>query len=292
VILSPIEQSIKEKIEKAGIPLKNWDINIYRGVLTGYNEAFIISGEKREEILSQCQTGKERQETDKIIRPILRGRDIKRYGYEFADLWLINTHNGIKEKGIKPIDIKDYPAIKHHLDQYWDKISTRADRGVTPYNLRNCAYMDDFNKQKIIYPDIMRMPATGTIDKYPYFFLDEGKFFVEATNFIMTGTKCDLIYLFLASDIGFFAFTKFYSGPQFDVTGFRYKKDYLNYLPIPKMSTSDISILQRQLPLIRFNYNEKAQTIIDDVFYVCLGFSNEERKYVSQYKTILQHLKK
>ena len=91
VILSPIEQSIKEKIEKNGIPLKNWDINIYRGVLTGYNEAFIISGEKREEILSQCQTGKERQETDKIIRPILRGRDIKRYSYEFADLYLIAT---------------------------------------------------------------------------------------------------------------------------------------------------------------------------------------------------------
>lgn len=91
MILSPIEQSIKEKIEKNGIPLKNWDINIYRGVLTGYNEAFIISGEKREEILSQCQTGKERQETDKIIRPILRGRDIKRYSYEFADLYLIAT---------------------------------------------------------------------------------------------------------------------------------------------------------------------------------------------------------
>ena len=54
VILSSIEQSIKRKIEAVGTPLKDWDINIYRGVLTGYNEAFVISTEKREEILSNC----------------------------------------------------------------------------------------------------------------------------------------------------------------------------------------------------------------------------------------------
>lgn len=89
VILSPIEQSIKRKIEAVGVPLKDWDINIYRGVLTGYNEAFIISTEKRDEILSNCQTPEERQRTEELIRPILRGRDIKRYGYDWANLWLI-----------------------------------------------------------------------------------------------------------------------------------------------------------------------------------------------------------
>ncbi|MRJ11740.1 hypothetical protein EDL98_11815, partial [Ornithobacterium rhinotracheale] len=77
---------------------KDWDINIYRGILTGYNEAFIINGEKKDELIAQDPKSAE------IIRPILRGRDIKRYGYDFADLWLINTHNGIKEKGIKPIN--------------------------------------------------------------------------------------------------------------------------------------------------------------------------------------------
>ena len=143
VILSPIEQSIKQKIESVGTPLRDWDIKIYRGVLTGYNDAFIISTEKRDEILANCQTEEERLCTAELIRPILRGRDIKRYGYDWANLWLINTHNGIK--GIKPrIDINDYPAVKAHLDQYWDKISKRADKGDTPYNLRNCAYLDDF----------------------------------------------------------------------------------------------------------------------------------------------------
>ena len=141
VILSPIEQSIKQKIESVGTPLKDWDIKIYRGVLTGYNDAFIISTEKRDEILANCQTEDERLRTAELIRPILRGRDIKRYGYDWANLWIINTHNGIK--GVKPrIDINEYPAVKAHLDQYWDKISKRADKGDTPYNLRNCAYLE------------------------------------------------------------------------------------------------------------------------------------------------------
>ena len=98
VILSPIEQSIKQKIDTIGTPLKNWNINIYRGVLTGYNDAFIISTEKRNEILANCQTEDERTRTAELIRPILRGRDIKRYSYDWANLWLINTHNGIKGK--------------------------------------------------------------------------------------------------------------------------------------------------------------------------------------------------
>ena len=150
VILSPIEQSIKQKIEAVGTPLKDWDINIYRGVLTGCNEAFIISTEKRDEILANCQTEEERKRTEELIRPILRGRDIKRYGYNWANLWLINTHNGIRGK-LERIHIENYPAVKEHLDQYWDKISKRADKGDSPYNLRNCAYLEDFSKPKVMW---------------------------------------------------------------------------------------------------------------------------------------------
>ena len=147
VVLSPIEQSIKRKIEAVGTPLKEWDIQINYGIKTGYNEAFIISTDKREEILANCQTEEERQRTDELIRPILRGKDIKRYGYVDNGLFLINTHNGVKGK-IPRIDINDYPAVKAHLDQFWDRISTRADKGDTPYNLRNCAYLRIFLNQK------------------------------------------------------------------------------------------------------------------------------------------------
>ena len=90
MILSDIEQRIKQKIEAVGTPLKEWDIKIYRGILTGCNDAFIINKEKRDELIKKCPKSAE------IIRPILRGRDIKRYGYDFADTYLLNVHNGIR----------------------------------------------------------------------------------------------------------------------------------------------------------------------------------------------------
>lgn len=103
IILSPIEQSIKHKIESVGTPLKDWNIRINRGILTGYNEAFIIDKAKRNELIEQDPKSAE------IIRPILRGRDIKRYSYEFADLYLICTFPS------KHYNIDKYPAIRDYL---------------------------------------------------------------------------------------------------------------------------------------------------------------------------------
>ena len=189
VILSPIEQSIKRKIEAAGTPLKDWDINIYRGVLTGYNDAFIISTEKRDEILANCADEAERTRTAELIRPILRGRDIKRYGYDWANLWLINTHNGVKGK-IPRIDITDYPAVKAHLDQFWDKIKDRADQGDTPYNLRNCAYLEDFKQPKIIYREIgFEMDAC----------IVPANWFVNNKLYLVTGNYIEYLLAFLNS---------------------------------------------------------------------------------------------
>ena len=107
----------------------------------------------------------------------MRGRDIKRYGYDWANLWLINTHNGIKGK-IPRIHIENYPAIKVHLDQYWDKISKRADKGDTPYNLRNCIYWEDFNRPKIIFQEIVQESQ---------FYYDLNKYHTNDTCRIITG---------------------------------------------------------------------------------------------------------
>ncbi len=135
VVLSPIEQSIKNKIESIGTPLKDWDINIYRGVLTGYNEAFIISTEKREEILANCRSVEEKQRTAELIRPILRGRDIKRYSYDWANLWLIyipwhfplQFDNNIQDASIKAeIEFKRlYSAVYKHMLEYKEPLSKR-----------------------------------------------------------------------------------------------------------------------------------------------------------------------
>ncbi|MGB4291542.1 MAG: N-6 DNA methylase, partial [Bacteroidales bacterium] len=78
------EQQLKEKIEHIGKPLKDWDVKIYYGIKTGLNEAFIIDSTKRQEILSNCKDEDERRRTEAIIKPLLRGRDIKRYYYEWA----------------------------------------------------------------------------------------------------------------------------------------------------------------------------------------------------------------
>ena len=186
MILSDIEQRIKAKIEAIGTPLKDWDISINYGIKTGFNDAFIIDGTKRAELIAQDPKSEE------IIRPILRGRDIKRYGYDFADLYLINTHNGVKEKGIKRINIEDYPAVKAHLDLFYPQLEKRADQGDTPYNLRNCAYIEDFYKQKIVYPNMT---------KFMPFLLDSNGFFINDKGFIITGNNLSYLIAFFNSNI-------------------------------------------------------------------------------------------
>ena len=134
VILSPIEQSIKRKIEAVGTPLKDWDIQINYGIKTGFNDAFIITTEKRNEILANCKTDDERQRTEELIRPILRGRDIKRYGYDWANLWLIyipwhfpyqfdESIQGASEKAEDAFR-KQYPAVYSHMLQYKEPLSS------------------------------------------------------------------------------------------------------------------------------------------------------------------------
>ena len=228
VILSEIEQSIKNKIESIGTPLKDWDIQINYGIKTGYNDAFIISTEKREEILSNCRDEDERRRTADLIRPILRGRDIKKYGFDWAGIWLINTHNGVRGQ-YPPIDIKDYPAVKEHLDKYWDNIQKREDQGDTPYNLRNCAYMDDFFKPKIIYPETTQ----GA-----YFVYDNRGFMLDKTCFMLITNDAEYLQLTLSSKLFEFAYKHIFSSVSLGDHGYQYNKHALLKLPIYKPHSS------------------------------------------------------
>jgi adenine-specific DNA-methyltransferase len=165
IISDDAAQKLKAKIERVGTPLKDWDISIYRGILTGFNDAFIISGAKKDELIAADPRSAE------IIKPILRGRDIKRYKAEFADLWLIATHNGYTDSQgnkIPLVNIDHYPVIKQHLDRYWEKVEKRADQGATPYNLRNCAYMEEFEKEKVVYREIST-EMNGTLSHSGYY---------------------------------------------------------------------------------------------------------------------------
>ena len=268
VILSPIEQSIKQKIESVGTPLKDWDIKIYRGVLTGYNDAFIISTEKRDEILDNCQTEDERLRTAELIRPILRGRDIKRYGYDWANLWLINTHNGIK--GVKSrIDINEYPAVKAHLDQYWNKISKRADKGDTPYNLRNCAYLDDFLQPKIVYPNMT---------KYLPFVYDDKQHLTNQKCFIITGKNVAFLTVFFNSSLFKFCFRD--SFPELQGGTRELSKIFFDKIPVMQIDFSTNELFLKQLLDIQNEYTKSKAVAIDTMIFDLYGLSKEERELI------------
>ena len=263
VILSPIEQSIKRKMETVGTPLKDWNINIYRGVLTGYNEAFIITTEKRDEILANCQSEDERTRTAELIRPILRGRDIKRYGYDWADLWIINTHNGIKGK-LPRVDVNEYPAVKAHLDQYWDKISTRADKGDTPYNLRNCAYMEDFYKPKIVWGNL-NLTASYAMIQDNSFINAPSPMIVPASKFLLAVLNSKLADYYIR-----------HLGVTRNGGYFEYKPMFVEKLPVPQ------SVDTKVVTDIESYVDSKNETAIDKAVYMFYGLTEEEILYINQ----------
>ena len=246
-ILNPIEQSIKAKIEKYGTPLKDWDVSIYRGVLTGCNEAFIISGEKRKELIA------EDPKSDEIIRPILRGRDIKRYGYEFADLWLINIECGFtnKYRGNKQPEefIKTkYPAIYNHFMKVASAktkgkgLIKRDDKGDYWWELRSCAYWNDFSKQKIVWSDIATEPTFALIDAGIYF-NNTCYMLCNAPQYILQILNSPLMGWYfrkISTDLG---------------NGQRYFKQFVELLPIIKLKEDvDINLLQKETKYNQYRY--------------------------------------
>ncbi|EAH6713948.1 class I SAM-dependent DNA methyltransferase [Campylobacter coli] len=238
--------ALKAKIERIGTPLKEWQgLNIYRGILTGYNEAFIITTEKRNEILANCKDEAEKERTAKLIRKMLRGRDIKRYSYEWAGLWVINAHNGYKNQNgekVEAINIENYPSLKKHFDEFYPQLEKRADKGLTPYNLRNCAYIEEFEREKIVYSEIVRKPQ---------FYLDTKlNFYAEATSFILTGENLKYLIAFLNNDFVAFIFKTFYAGGNLGENGFRYKKAFLEKLPIPKINSKNQKIADELINLV------------------------------------------
>ncbi len=274
VVLSPIEQSIKRKIEAVGTPLKDWDIRINYGIKTGCNEAFIITTEKRDEILSNCKSEVEREKTAELIRPILRGRDIKRYSYNWAGLWLINTHNGVQGK-IPCVDINDYPAAKQHLDKYWDKISVRVDRGDTPYNLRNCAYLEDLSQPKLLWGEIS--------DKSKFAFDFSGNYFPEATSFYMQGEHIEFMLCALNSKVSEWFFSKV--GTTTGVGTIRWKKYTVEQLVVAKPSKECLTEYIKTFEKLKNKTisNLEFEQYCNEIMPKLYGLTPEEIDYINNF---------
>ncbi|MBM0630706.1 class I SAM-dependent DNA methyltransferase [Helicobacter pylori] len=250
---------LRDKIESVGTPLKNWDIQINYGIKTGTNEAFILTTEKREEILNACKTQEERKRTETLIKPILRGKDIKRYSYEWAHLWVIfipwhfpNTNNPKNmEENEQDFSIH-YPIIYAHLLSHKDKLLKRnkdeTGKRYEWYCLQRWAasYYQDFEKEKIVYGEIVQEPR---------FYLDNGEcglgyFYAEATSFILTGEHLRYLLGMLHSKLITFAFKTFYAGGGLGESGYRYKKAFIERLPIPKITEKNQELADKIIALV------------------------------------------
>ncbi|EAH7626023.1 class I SAM-dependent DNA methyltransferase [Campylobacter jejuni] len=278
--------ALKAKIERIGTPLKEWQgLNIYRGILTGYNEAFIITTEKRNEILANCKDEAEKERTAKLIRKMLRGRDIKRYSYEWAGLWVINTHNGYKNQNgekVEAINIKHYPSLKKHFDEFYPQLEKRADKGLTPYNLRNCAYLDEFEKEKIVWN-----PVSG---EYLFSYIKEHIFFNNSL-FMMTLDVFSLKYILAFMNSNCYKWLITLKTNLIQTGSYAYgAKDKIERLPIPKINSKNeklanelINLVDEILKAKEQDKNANTQELenkINSIVYKLYNLTEEEIKII------------
>lgn len=270
VVLSPIEKQIKEKIEKVGTPLKDWDIRINYGIKTGFNDAFIIDGAKRKELIAKDP------KSEDIIRPLLRGRDIKRYSYEFADLYLITTFPSLK------IDIKQYPAVKQHLMSFgYDRLKQTGDKGARKKTNNqwfetqdSIGYWEDFYKQKIVWKAVGR--------NLTFSLLEEGSFLTAPASFITSDFNL-YILAFLSSSFG-----KFYIYNNSDTTGagdVMLNIQSLEKIPIPKPTIDSEEKINTLINQILFNKKHgiittEFESEINQVIYDIFQFDKNEIEFI------------
>ncbi|EAI8666082.1 class I SAM-dependent DNA methyltransferase [Campylobacter coli] len=287
--------ALKAKIERIGTPLKEWQgLNIYRGILTGYNEAFIITTEKRNEILANCKDEAEKERTAKLIRKMLRGRDIKRYSYEWAGLWVIfipwHFPNVEKPKTMSENeqDLKEqYPSLYKHLLSHKERLSKRNkdETGIRYewYCLQRWGanYYQEFEREKIVYPCIMA--------KEPCFSYETSFAFAMAPANIITSNSDILKYIlaFLNSDFIYLMLRKFYMGGGIEG---ELKTNNLEKLPIPKINSKNqkladelINLVDEILKVKEQDKNANTQELenkINSLVYKLYNLNEEEIKII------------
>ena len=167
LLLSDLELKLKHKIESRYTVIKKHNLNLYYGILTGANKTFIINENTRRRLIQLSH------ENDKLIVPILRGKDLDNYGYNFANYYLLNIHNGTKSQRRVQLE-NDFPTIIDYLNEFGIPFRNRGEQGSEWYNLRSCSYLDEFSKPKIIYADIVQ---------------ERGKFYYDEKNFLISLKK-------------------------------------------------------------------------------------------------------
>ncbi len=286
--ISERENAIKTKLEKVGKPLSKWNININRGILTGLNEAFIISGKTKNRLI------KSDKNNEKLIKPLLRGRDIKKYNVEFADLWLIIFRKGYTTEGMEDnlksndtISEKkawnyittNHRSISNHLKKYKEKAANRDDKGDFWWELRACSYYPEFEKEKIIWQAITK--------KFDFYYDIKGKY-SDVTTFMMTGENLKYILSILNSKLFTYCMNNIYL--QGDT--FRSKNKILQNFPIPeiteenKILATKIENIVNEILEIKETDNQaditKQEAEIDTLVYQLYDLTNKEIEIIEK----------
>ena len=281
-ILSEIEKSIKSKVVAVGTPLKDWDIQINFGIKTGFNDAFIIDSQTKDEILSKCTSAYERVRTTEIIRPILRGRDIKRYSYQYAGLYLISTFPA------KGYDIDDYPAVKDYLLKFGIERLEQTGKEHIINGERVKARKKTSNKwyetqDSISYWDLLSQPKIiwGEISDKSKFCIDlHGRYVPEATTFMLSGENLIYLLAFLNCSVSEYLFSII--GTTTGVGTVRWKKYKILELPVPKSIPNDLysQLLEVCSQTIESSDNDSNESKINSIIYQVYGLSEDEIEFI------------
>ena len=250
VLMEPARFHIKQAVAKQGVALADWHISIYRGILTGYNDAFYISTAQRDAFIAEDPRCAD------LIVPLLRGRYVDKYATQWEgagdEKWLINSHNGVKDLGIPAVNLQaDYPVLWRHLSAYKTELSKRLDKGDNWFNLRNCAYLQDFSKPKIIYPNMT---------KYMPFYLDTKEhFFINDKAFIISSDTESLAYLTAIFNSTLFRCCFRDSFPNLGEDRRELRKIFMDKIPIKKPTPQQATLFEALVCLVQATKAEAQQ---------------------------------
>ena len=213
-------------------------MNIYYGIKTGLNEAFIIDTATRQRILDACKDDAERQRTEAIIKPILRGRDIKRYTYEWKGLWVIaipagwtNEHRG--QESADAFIRRKMSSLMRYLSPFEAKARARDDQGDYWWELRPCAYYAEFEKEKVVW--------TPVNSEYSFAILPPGVYFVNSV-FMITGSNLKyLCAIFNSKIIRYYLTFLFSSEEEYTYAS----KETMEKIPIPPITPENQSLVSQ-----------------------------------------------
>ncbi|MDR1820312.1 MAG: Eco57I restriction-modification methylase domain-containing protein [Methanobrevibacter sp.] len=278
----PVEVlNLKNKIMGQGTLLKDIpDVNIYRGILTGLNDAFIVDEETKNDLIAKDLRNSE------IIKPLLRGRDIHRWSIDYQNLYLIFTRRGI--------NIEEYPVIEEYLSQFREKLTPRNNGekvGRKPgtyewYEIQDViAYYEEFEKPKIMYSEMVSNPS---------FTSDLNNYFLLNTSYILTINNNNLnlnylIALFNSKLLHWYLTKISYS---LGTKGIRYIKQYVEQLPIVIISKEEQEPLIKLSEMIMVKNKELQSEIRSFHKFLKRDFSITKinKKLIEYYKLSFQDL--